>query len=91
MSKQNCWEYKNCGRNPGGAKVAEMGVCPAATDASLNKCNDGDNGGRMCWAIAGTFCGGKVQGSFAEKQSSCLGCEFFKKVKEEEEGKFKLK
>lgn len=89
--KQNCWEFKNCGRNPGGAKVAEMGVCPAASTASSNGLNGGSNAGRICWAIAGTFCGGKVQGSFADKQASCLGCEFFKSVKGEEGSVFKLK
>jgi hypothetical protein len=25
----NCWEFKNCGREIGGIKVKEMGVCPA--------------------------------------------------------------
>lgn len=32
--RQNCWEFKKCGREPGGAKASELGVCPAATDAS---------------------------------------------------------
>jgi len=27
--KLNCWEFKKCGRQPGGPKVAELGVCPA--------------------------------------------------------------
>ncbi len=24
--KKNCWEHKNCGRQPGGAKAKELGV-----------------------------------------------------------------
>ncbi len=84
MKKQNCWEFKKCGREPGGEKVGELGVCPAATDVSCNGLNSGDNGGRICWAVTGTFCGGEVQGSFAQKQLSCMACDFFKKVKEEE-------
>jgi hypothetical protein len=40
--------------------------------------------------VTGTFCGGKVQGAFAQKQVSCMGCDFFKKVKEEGAGQFKL-
>jgi hypothetical protein len=31
-----------------------------------------DNAGRICWAIAGTFCGDKVQGDFAQKSVSCM-------------------
>ncbi len=31
-----------------------------------------------CWQKAGTYCGGRVQGSFAEKYSSCSLCEVFK-------------
>jgi hypothetical protein len=30
MSKLNCWELKKCGREAGGAKSNEMGICPAA-------------------------------------------------------------
>jgi hypothetical protein len=84
MSKQNCWEVKKCGREQGGNKSAEMGVCPAAEDISCNGINSGKNGGRICWAIAGTFCGGKVQGDFAQKSVSCMSCEVFKQVKNEE-------
>lgn len=84
MLRQNCWQVKQCGRGPGGTKVAEMGQCPAGTDTSANSLNGGQNGGRICWAVTGTFCGGKVQGTFAQKKLSCMTCEFFIKVKEEE-------
>jgi hypothetical protein len=84
MSKQNCWEIKKCGREPGGAKSVEMGVCPAATSTETNGVNSGKNGGRICWAVAGTFCGGKVQGDFAQKSVSCMSCEVFKAVKKDE-------
>ena len=67
MSKKNCWEFKNCGRELGGAKVDELGMCIAATDASTDGINNGQNSGRICWAVAGTFCGGKIQGLFAER------------------------
>jgi hypothetical protein len=61
-----------------------MGVCPAANDKSTDGLNNGKNGGRICWAVAGTFCGGKVQGDFAQKSVSCMSCEVFKQVKNEE-------
>ncbi len=89
--KLNCWEVLKCGREEGGSKVNEMGVCPAASDSFSNSINGGKNGGRICWAVAGTFCGGKVQGSHADKLLSCMTCEFFKKVEEEEGiGKFQI-
>jgi hypothetical protein len=34
--------------------------------------------------VAGTFCGGCVQGSFAEKHASCLECDFNQMVQTEE-------
>ncbi len=88
MSTQNCWEFKKCGREPGGAKAAEMGVCPASIETRTNGIHHGSNGGRSCWAVTGTFCGGKVQGSFATKLVSCMECEFFKMVGKEEAGTF---
>jgi len=84
MSKKNCWEVKNCGREAGGSNAAEFGVCPATQESSASGINDGKNAGRICWAVAGTFCGGKVQGDFAAKSVSCMACEFFKLVKKEE-------
>lgn len=79
--KQNCWEVKKCGREPGGAKSKELGVCAAATAVTFNGKNGGKNGGRQCWRVAGTLCGGKVQGEYAAKAASCMVCEFFKQKK----------
>ena len=81
--KQNCWEIEGCGREPGGRHALDKGLCPAATDVSSDGLNDGKNGGRICWAIAGTFCGGVAQGTFAAKVISCMVCEVFKRVREE--------
>ncbi len=84
MKKLNCWEMKKCGREEGGGNTKKDGVCPAALDSSCNGINNGKNAGRICWALAGTFCGGKVQGNFAQKQVSCMTCEVFKQIKAEE-------
>ncbi len=86
MTRHNCWEHHDCGRERGGHNVDTLGQCPATTDDRLNGINGGVNGGRACWAIAGTLCGGKVQGSFASKLSSCLECEFYDTVMHEEAG-----
>jgi hypothetical protein len=63
----NCWEFKKCGRTPGGAKALELGVCPVYKEH-----------GTHCAKIAGTLCGGKVQGTFATKLANCLQCDFYK-------------
>ncbi|MDI6715896.1 MAG: hypothetical protein QME63_02990 [Actinomycetota bacterium] len=36
--------------------------------------------GRICWLVAGTLCGGKVQGTFAQKMHNCMECDFYKAV-----------
>ena len=92
MSKKiNCWEFVRCGRYPGGPKEKELGVCPAAiSNPQLSGVNGGHNGGRVCWAIAGTLCRGKVQGTFAEKAKDCKHCMFFQIVQDEEGQNFKL-
>jgi hypothetical protein len=78
FKKQNCWEYMKCGRELGGNKVAELGLCRAATDEFFNGINSGKNGGRICFAVAGTFPNVVVDGSFAKKLTSCKDCPFFK-------------
>ena len=88
MSKVNCWEAKQCGREPSGPKVSEFGVCKAATEKKLHGMNHGENGGRACWAITGTLCGGEVQGTFASKLHNCLQCEFYNMVQKEEGADF---
>lgn len=45
---QNCWEYKKCGREEGGAKASELSVCSAATCTETNGVNEGKNAGRAC-------------------------------------------
>jgi len=86
-AKLNCWEVKKCGRQPGGAKVSELGVCPAATTPA-DGANGGKNGGRICWALTGTLCGGKVQGRFAQKLDNCTQCEFYIAVRQDEGANF---
>jgi hypothetical protein len=88
MAKENCWEFHKCGREPGGAKVKELGVCPASVEVRLDGVNCGKNGGRACWVISGTYCKGKVCGTFAQKLQDCIKCEFYKKVVLEERQSF---
>ena len=83
--RKNCWEHKNCGRYPGGPRSKELGVCPVTTHEELHGAHGGRNAGRACWVIAGSLCGGKVQGTYAQKLTNCWRCDFFTGVKQEED------
>lgn len=82
--KANCWEFMKCGREPGGSQVLRLGVCPAAVETRVDGVNGGRNGGRACWAVSGTLCGGRVQGSFAVRMNDCMACPFYRRVQAEE-------
>lgn len=88
MPKQNCWEFKKCGRESGGIKSKELGVCPTAVTLELDGTHGGKNAGRACWIVAGSLCGGKVQGTFAAKFENCEKCDFYGSVKNDEGLKF---
>ena len=88
MPKLNCWEFKRCGREPQGTQTGDLSICRASTETNVDGINGGYNGGRACWAIAGTLCGGEVQGTFATKLQNCIVCDFYALVKEEEGERF---
>ncbi len=87
MMKQNCWQFKECGREPGGNK-SHLGICPAAQERSLDGEHGGKNGGRACWVVTGTLCDGATQGSYATKYSSCRKCGFYDQVWQEEKSSY---
>ncbi|MHB8835462.1 MAG: two-CW domain-containing protein [Candidatus Methylomirabilia bacterium] len=87
---KNCWEFKKCGRQPQGSHVHDLGVCPAALEEALDGTHDGTNAGRACWVVAGTLCGGVVQGTFGVKYSSCEQCDFYQHVRTKQKGKFEM-
>lgn len=84
MARKNCWEFMHCGREPGGERVSELGVCPASTEKRLDGTHHGKNAGRSCWVVAGTLCKGEVQGLFAKKYKQCSECRFYIHVRDEE-------
>ena len=88
--KKNCWEFHKCERQIGGSKVQELGVCPTATAKKYHGVHGGTHAGRACWIVAGTYCKGKTQGTFADKHAECFQCDFYKHVKETEKAKFIL-
>ncbi len=77
--KLNCWEFRRCGREPGGSRSEELGVCPVTTDVHADGLNGGVNGGRVCWVIRNSCCDHGT-GEFP----SCERCEFHIRVKSEE-------
>ncbi len=83
--KKNCWEFKDCGREPGGKHAKVLGVCPATEEMRLEGIHGGKKAGRACWVVAGTFCRGEAQGTFAKKIKDCQKCDFYKHVKKEHE------
>ena len=85
--KKNCWEIKSCGRC---TSILGDDACPVCKEARLDGVHGGVNGGRACWTIPHTLCGGTKQGNFGNKFDNCKMCEFYKLVKEEEKGKFQL-
>jgi len=56
-----------CGREFGGLRAYELGVCQAYPDY-----------GKQCANVAGTLCGGAVQGTSAMKIFDCVKCAFYK-------------
>ena len=84
MRKLNCWEYKKCGKEPGGKNAETCGVCPAATETKLDNVNYGTNGGRACWGVSGTLCDQKKHLSFALHVTECTKCDFYNLVNEED-------
>jgi signal transduction histidine kinase len=66
-AKIMCWEYTKCGVE--NAEGAVNMRCPAYPDY-----------GRICWSIAGTFCGKKVSGAIAQKLGNCKKCDFYQRV-----------
>ena len=85
--KKNCWEVKACGRC---MTMRGEDACPVCREIKVNGIHGGKNGGRVCWTIPHTKCGGITQGTFGDKFANCMDCDFYHMVKDEEKGAFKL-
>jgi signal transduction histidine kinase len=70
-TKIKCWEFIKCG-------------VESAEGAAFIRCPSYPDYGRICWAVAGSFCGKKItcfpSGSIANKLGDCSKCEFYKGV-----------
>ncbi len=83
--KQNCWDVKSCGRCT--TKLGDE-ACPVCKETKLDGVHGGVNGGRACWTIPHTKCGGSKQGSLGQKFIDCAVCDFYNMVKKEEGDSF---
>ncbi|SYZ73493.1 hypothetical protein TRIP_C21611 [Candidatus Zixiibacteriota bacterium] len=81
--KINCWEFRNCGMEPGGIFSRLHGECPVPKALKYDGTNCGSGAGRTCWAIAARE---KQKGAFICRNNriSCLQCEFYLRVQGEE-------
>jgi hypothetical protein len=86
----NCWEFRRCGREPGGLRAAEIGVCPAAEFTPASGFLGGHNGGRSCAFVTGTFCEGVFQGTYRDKSKDCWGCAFYHALRAEHGAAFSM-
>jgi two-component system, NtrC family, sensor kinase len=59
-----CWEYMGCKQDSNREES-----CPAYPHF-----------GRICWAVAGTLCSGKIHGTYAQKINNCRNCGYYKMV-----------
>ncbi|MFH1688368.1 MAG: two-CW domain-containing protein [bacterium] len=80
--KLNCWQYRNCGREPGGLLADSLGQCPVATTLKFDGMNDGVAAGRACWMVADSCCRRKQR---AGRGDGCHACEFYRRVLYEQE------
>ena len=79
--KLNCWEVKECGREPHGKNKSEYGVCPVTIESRLDGVHDGKNGGRCCWLVKFYLYKNNTAVECSCGFPDCNKCEFFCAVK----------
>jgi two-component system NtrC family sensor kinase len=62
LHNKPCWEFMQCKQDTNHDES-----CPAYPHF-----------GRICWAVAGTLCPGKIQGTFAQKIHDCHRCGYYR-------------
>jgi hypothetical protein len=82
-SKLNCWQFKNCGREPGGVLAEALGECPVAAAMKFDGLNDGVGAGRACWMVPDSAC--RESRSQMARIDPCHTCDFYKRVVFEQE------
>lgn len=60
-----------------GLQEEHIPTCWEVMDCSARECQVFSKRKIRCWFIAGTYCGGEVQGTFAQKITDCAACEVY--------------
>lgn len=81
--KINCWEFKKCGREPGGRNTIRHGVCPASLEVTVDGVHGGRNAGRCCWVVASGYRSYGPFGCLTDEFNECHKCDFYHMVKKE--------
>lgn len=82
----NCWDFQGCEHGAGGNGGRPEGqCCRAFREEILDGVNGGLNGGRACWAVAGSLA---VDLGACTCRGPCVRCRFRKTVFQEEAGDF---
>ena len=76
--KLNCWQFKSCGREPGGVLADVLGECPVASTMKYDGLNDGLGAGRACWMVRNAVC--KQAENISARVDPCHTCDFYKRV-----------
>lgn len=63
-------------------------ACPVCKEDKLDGIHGGVKGGRACWVIPHTKCGGSTQGLLSSKFIMCMECDFYNMVRQEEQESF---
>ncbi|MHB9112690.1 MAG: HD domain-containing protein [Thermoleophilia bacterium] len=58
----------------------DVGTCWKMKDCSETSCPVHGKEHIRCWLVAGTFCGGEVQGRFAQKLGDCAECDVYQQA-----------
>lgn len=82
--KLNCWEYMNCGMEPGGLFAKNYGPCPIPQMMRHDGVNGGRGAGRVCWEVMPGKSGDNSI-SCRNRRSNCNDCKFYLRVHSEEE------
>lgn len=80
--KLNCWEFHNCGREPGGVLSDSLGVCPITQAFKYDGINDGKAAGRVCWSLRDSLRQDSI--TCMQKNFPCHQCAFYRRVVHEE-------
>ncbi len=78
-SKLNCWEYLNCGLEPGGIFSKIHGPCPIPQMMRHDGANGGRGAGRVCWEVMPKL--SREQHLICRNRwQSCVNCRFYARV-----------